>query len=514
MKFQIFKFLTVVSIGSLLVFNQSYAASINRSNTSQYFSENEHKTDNNSESDDDLALNSNGKKYLLETSQTFTKIGKSAVPAAVFIKATIKQQQLSPFSRNDPFDFFNDEFFQRFFGGPAFRNREQREAQQSRGSGFIISQDGHILTNHHVVKDTEEIVVVLNDGREYPATIVGTDPRTDLAVLKIEEKGLSYLKLGDSDSLEIGEWVIAIGSPFALEASLTVGVVSAKGRQDLGITTLEDFIQTDAAINPGNSGGPLLNLKGEVIGINTAIVSKSGGYMGIGFAIPSSMAKHVVDQIIDSGFVKRAYLGIMLQEVDKDLAEALCLDKNIRGILVSDIIKDSPAEKGGLLNGDIIVELNGKKIKNPSKFRNEIAMMNPGTKIKLKVLRSGKLEGLTLKLGTLSDNEISSAEFIQKLGIDVDNLASQSLDVLEKLGLKGIDEGALITKVEPNSPAAIAGLRPYYLITGVVINWKNQKKITNMNDLVDALKEVSDKKYVVLIVRHQNYQRYYTIKIK
>jgi len=515
MRFQIFKFLTVVSVGCLLSCSQSFAASINRNNDSTlYLSKDEHKTNDNAISDDDLALNTNGKKYLLETSQTFTKIGKSAIPAAVFIKATIKQQQQSPFSRNDPFDFFNDEFFQRFFGGPTFKNREQREAQQSRGSGFIVSPNGHILTNHHVVKDTQEIIVVLNDGREYRATVIGADPRTDLAVLKIDEKNLAYLKLGDSDSLEIGEWVIAIGSPFALEASLTVGVVSAKGRQDLGITTLEDFIQTDAAINPGNSGGPLLNLKGEVIGINTAIVSKSGGYMGIGFAIPSSMAKHVVDQIIDTGFVKRAYLGIMLQEVDKDLAEALSLDKNIRGILVSDILKDSPAEKGGLLNGDIIIELNGQKIKNPSKFRNEIAMMTPGTKVKLKVLRNGKVENLTLNLGTLSDNEVSSAEFIQKLGIDVDSLANQSLGVLEKLGLKGTDEGALITKVEPNSPAAIAGLRPYYLITGVVVNWKNQKKITNMNELTDALKNVSDKKYVVLIVRHQNYQRYYTIKVK
>lgn len=511
MKLQIFNWISAISVGCLLFCNQSHAASISRKKdikTPLNLTQNTHKT-----SDDDLALNSNGKKYLLETSKTFTKIGKKAVPAAVFIKATLRQQQVNPFSNNDPFDFFNDDFFQRFFGAPSFRNKAS-EHQLSRGSGFIVSSDGYVLTNHHVVKDAEEISVILNDGRKYEGSVVGVDPRTDLAVLKIKEKNLPYLQLGDSDSLEIGEWVIAIGSPFELEASLTVGVVSAKGRQDLGITTLEDFIQTDAAINPGNSGGPLLDLKGQVIGINTAMVSRSGGYMGIGFAIPSNMAKHVMDQIIDTGVVKRAYLGIILQPVDNDLAEALSLDKNIQGILVSDVMKDSPAEKGGLHNGDIITELNGKKVKNAAKFRNEISMMDPTSKVRLKILRNGKIENLTLKLGTLSDNPVSSMDLYQKLGISADSLANQPLELLEKLGLNNFNDGVVITKVEPNSPAANAGLRPYYLITGVVVNWKNQKKITSINDLTAALKEVSDKKYVVLIVRHQNYQKYYTIKIK
>ncbi|MGD2168887.1 MAG: Do family serine endopeptidase [Chlamydiota bacterium] len=459
------------------------------------------------------ASNINGKKVLEETSQAFIQIGKSAVPAAVFIKSEIKQQNTAHFGQ-DPFDLFNDEFFKRFFGAPSVRPRSEPQPELSSGSGFIVSSQGHILTNFHVVKDAEAINVLLNDGREFKATLIGSDPKTDLAVLKIDAKDLPFLKFGDSDKLQIGEWVVAIGNPFALESTLTHGVVSAKGRQDLGITSLEDFIQTDAAINPGNSGGPLLNLEGDVIGINTAIVSRNGGYMGIGFAIPSNMAKHVLDQILDTGVVKRAYLGIMLQPLDKDLIDALSLDKNSEGILISEVMKDSPAEKGGLKHGDIIVGLNGKAVKNPNKFRNEIALMNPGTSVNLNILRTGKQKLLTVKLGTLSEQEIGSVEFFDKLGIDVDSLSNISADMLSKLGLEPHENGVLITKVKPGSPAAQAGLRPYYLVTALVVNWKNQIKINNSNDLTKALQEVAGNKYVVLIVRHQKYQKYYTLKIQ
>jgi len=463
-----------------------------------------------------FAANTNGKKYLEETSQAFTDIGKNAVPAAVFIKVQFKQTQATPFNggAEDPFDFFNDEFFRRFFGGPSMRSRPDPQPQLAGGSGFIVSSDGYILTNHHVVKDADEINVVLNDGREFPGTVIGLDPRTDLAVLKIEEKKLPYLTLGDSDNLDIGEWVIAIGNPFALEASLTVGVVSAKGRQDLGITSLEDFIQTDAAINPGNSGGPLLNLKGHVIGINTAIVSRSGGYMGIGFAIPSNMAKHVLDQIVNTGVVKRAYLGIILQPIDKDLAEALSLDAKTEGILISEVVKDSPAAKGGLKNGDIIIGMDGKIVKNVNKFRNDIAKMDPGTKVKLKILRGGKAENLSLVLGTLTEQEVSSTEFFHKLGIEVDSLSNHSKKSLSESGYDIHEEGALITNVIPGSPAANAGLKKKLLIIGVVVNGRNQKKIRNAQDLTEALREFLGKKFVVLIVKHPTFQRYYTIKMQ
>lgn len=465
-----------------------------------------------------------GLNYLEETSHAFTGIAKKATPGVVFIKAQYSQQPAAPYQGNfggedfaNPFDFFGDEFFRKFFGAPRGGNHPQQQQQQQQqpiatGSGFLVSPDGFILTNFHVVKDATALTAVLNDGREYEATVVGTDPRTDLAVIKINEKELAYLSFGNSDHLDIGEWVIAIGNPFALEASLTVGVVSAKGRQDLGITALEDFIQTDAAINPGNSGGPLLNLNGDVIGINTAIATRTGGYMGIGFAIPSNMAKHVMDQIINTGMVKRAYLGVILQQIDKELAEATCLEQ-MDGILVAEVVKDSPAATAGLEHGDIILDLNGKPAKTVSKFRNEIALMDPGSHIELKVLRKDKVIKVKIPLGTVSEAEVNSQEFIQKLGVEIDTAQNLSPDVVQKLGFTATPEGIVITKVKPGSPAANAGLRPYFLITGVVVNWKNQKKVTSVKEFSEALSEIGNKKYVVLIVRHQNYQRYYTIKM-
>lgn len=460
--------------------------------------------------------------YLEKTSQAFTKIAKKATPAALFIKSEMAPQQQpgggffghapGHGQGGSPFDLFNDEFFRRFFGTPPTQNHAQPQPQVSGGSGFLVTSDGYILTNYHVVKDAEKITAVLNDGREFDATVKGMDPRTDLAVLKIEEEGLPYLSFGDSDHLDIGEWVIAIGYPFALEASLTVGVVSAKGRQDLGITTLEDFIQTDAAINPGNSGGPLLNLKGDVIGINTAIVTRSGGYMGIGFAIPSNLAKHAMDQIIETGIVKRAYLGIILQPIDKELAAAFNLDTN-EGVLIAEVVNNSPASKAGLQQGDIILSLNGRTVKNVTKFRNEIALMDPGSSVNLYILRQDNEISLQAILETLSDDEVSSAETFQKLGLDMENLDAIPVDALSKLGYSNDMKGVFITKIKPNSPADLACLRPNVLVTGVVVNLRNQKPVENITEFKEALKEIGNKKYVVLIVRHQNFQKYYTIKL-
>lgn len=468
------------------------------------------------------AKDDTGTAYLEKTSQAFTQIAKKATPAAVFIKSEIAVEQSmgggffgqAPGSgQTNPFDLFNDEFFRRFFGSPPSQHQQPAHPQVSGGSGFLVTADGYILTNYHVVKDAEKITAVLNDGREYDATVKGMDPRTDLAVLKIEGEELPYLTFGNSDYLDIGEWVIAIGNPFALEASLTVGVVSAKGRQDLGITTLEDFIQTDAAINPGNSGGPLLNLKGEVIGINTAIVTRSGGYMGIGFAIPSNLAKHAMDQIIETGIVKRAYLGIVLQPIDKKLAEAMSYPKLNEGVLISEVVNNSPASKAGLKHGDIILMLNGTPVKNVTKFRNEIALMDPGTSVHLQILRGDQEISLHAILETLSDDEISSAETFQKLGLDIENLDAIPADALSKLGYSSDMEGVFITKIKPNSPAAFAGLRPNVLITGIVLNWRNQKPVKNIAEFKEALQEIGNKKYLVLIVRHQSFQKYYTIKI-
>jgi len=440
------------------------------------------------------------KPSLLEQiSDEFNQISTRAMPSTVFIKVQIQgEQQINP---------FQDEFFRKFFGqSPQF---PQQQPQQGGGSGFIIRPDGYIVTNNHVVKDATEITVLLNDGREYKATVKGSDPRTDLAVLKIEETNLPALTFGDSDALKVGELVIAIGNPFGLEASLTVGVVSAKGRQDLGIASFEDFIQTDAAINPGNSGGPLLNPRGEVIGVNTAIMSRSGGYMGIGLSIPSKMAKNVIDQIIDGGSVRRAYLGILMQPIDKGLAEALGLDKQ-DGLLISEVIKDSPASKAGILQGDIILAYNDKPIKSIAKFRNDIALMSPQTEIKLNILRNGKTLTITLQLGALSESEVVAGEMIQKLGIEIENITPE---LARKFGVPDTD-GVLITNVKTGSPAASVGLNQGFVITHIAFNnLDNQKKVSSIADFDSAMKEVADKKYVILIVRHQNFQRYYTIKV-
>ncbi len=452
---------------------------------------------------------SKGINLLEQTSQTFTQIAKKAMPATVFIKVQQQISEQAPQLRQQiPNELFSDEFFRRFFGAPQTQQQPQPQ-QLANGSGFLVSADGYIVTNYHVIKEAGQITVVLNDGREFTAAISGTDPRTDLAVIKINETELPYLTFGNSDQLEIGEWVVAIGTPFALEASLTVGVVSAKGRQDLGITSLEDFIQTDAAINPGNSGGPLLDLSGNVVGVNTAIISRSGGYMGIGFSIPSRMVQHVIDQIINSGTVQRAYLGIILQPIDKDLADALGLEQ-AQGILVSEVMKDSPASKGGLLQGDVIVQYNQNSAKNVSKLRNEIAMMSPGDELSLKVLRNNRPIQLKIGLGGQTEVEVVSAETVQKMGLEVESITP---DLAAKLNIPADLQGVVITSVKPGSPAQAAGLRPTFLITGVAMNWNEPKRVTNSDEFNQALKEAGNRKHVILIVRHQNYQRYYTMKI-
>lgn len=447
--------------------------------------------------------NAPGVILLEETSQAFTQIAEKAMPATVSIKVQVTQtqQEMMP-----PFDMFGDDFFRRFFQMQP--SPSQPQTQVAAGSGFFISSDGYVVTNNHVIKDATQITVLLNDGREYPAVVKGSDPRTDLAVLKIEEKDLPYLTFGDSEDLKVGEWLVAIGNPFGMGGTLTVGVVSAKGRQDLGIAAYEDFIQTDAAINPGNSGGPALNLQGEVIGVNTAILTRSGGYMGIGLAIPSKMAQNVIDQIIDTGTVKRAYLGIILQPLDKELADAMNVEKQ-EGILISDVIKGSPAEKAGLQPGDILLQSNDKPIKSANKFRNEIGMMSPGMELKLKILRNNKPLILKVTLGSQKEGEVFSAEILQKIGVEVENLTPE---IAVKLGYSPDMAGIVISKIKPGSPAALAGLRPYSLITGVIVNRNAQKEVRNTNEFEEALKQIGDQKHLVLIVRQQNFQRYYTIK--
>jgi len=437
-----------------------------------------------------------GTKELEKLSQGFIEVGKKAIPAVVFIKATTNvqaQSNKSPKDYNDPMDYFNERFRQ-FFEDPGPR--------VSGGSGFIATKDGYIITNNHVVKDADEITVVLNNGDEYPAKVIGKDPRTDVAVIKIDAKDLPYLTFGDSDQLDIGQIVIAIGYPFALQATLTTGVVSGKGRQNLHINDLEDFIQTDAAINFGNSGGPLTNLKGEVIGINSAILSRG---TGIGFAIPSTWAKHIMEQIIGSGTVKRGYIGISMQEIDKEMAEAFNLDKT-DGVLIAEVMKNSAGEKAGLQEGDVIIEYNNKPIKSIGNFRNEISLLEPGKKVDLTILRKGKKQKITLELGQHPVEFLSSNQTTQ-LGMEVAEVKDISPDLMGKWGYQDIKEGLIVTSIKRNSLAAKAGLRPGMLLLQI-----NQQRIKTAKDFHDSMEKSQTNKHILLLVRFHNVTKFITVK--
>ena len=316
-----------------------------------------------------------------KSSKAFVNVVKKAKPAVVHIKVE-KTSKAGYLRRPDPGGDVQSTRSLNSFSGPvppAAAAATQEFKQHGQGSGFIISEKGHILTNNHVVEDADVIKVILSDNREFVAKIVGTDPQTDVALLKIDDpENLPVLPIGDSSALEVGEWVIAIGNPFGLSQTVTVGVVSATGRSSVGINEYENFIQTDAAINPGNSGGPLINGRGEVVGINTALFSRTGGYMGIGFAIPINMAKSIEDQLQTKGKVTRGWLGVVIQNVDKNLAESFGL-KQADGILVSEVQKDSPAGAAGLQRDDIILRLNDTALTDVSDLRNRVALLQPGT---------------------------------------------------------------------------------------------------------------------------------------
>jgi len=443
-----------------------------------------------------------GTTLLENISDTFTHVAEKAMPATVSIKVQI---QPSEAENGYPMNPMHDEFFRRFFGG-GFGVPQQAPQQpiMGGGSGFIIRADGYIATNYHVIKDATEITVMLNDGREYTATVKGSDPQTDVAVLKIDEKDLPFLTFGDSDDLKIGQWVAAIGSPFGLEGSFTVGVVSGKDRQE------QNWWQTNAAINHGNSGGPICDLQGVVRGIATAMyTTQGGGNIGISFAIPSNVANRVTDQIINGEAVKRGYLGILLQPLDKELADAMSLNKE--GVLISEVMKGSAAEKGGLKQGDVILSYNDKPVKSVSKIRSDISLMSPGSEIKLKVLRDNKPMNLSVTLGTQEQTEAILSEITQKMGLEVENL---SPELAAKLGYNAETPGIVISKIKPGSSAALAGLRPGFLVTGVAVGSGTQKPVKTVAEFEEAIKQLAGKKYAILIVRHQNFQRYYTLKLQ
>ncbi|MCP5470029.1 MAG: DegQ family serine endoprotease [Chlamydiales bacterium] len=443
---------------------------------------------------------------LREISKGFAEVAQNAIPAVVYIEsqtaqtsATLRPRQ-GPFE--NPFEYFNDDFFNRFFGFPfqsdegesdtvIYRVDRTRKGNNARGSGFIVSPDGLIITNNHVVENSSKVMVTLNDGRKMQAEVVGTDPQTDVAVIKIDETNLPYLKMGDSNELNVGDWTIAIGNPFGLQASLTVGVVSAKGRSQLQIADFEDFIQTDAAINPGNSGGPLLNVKGEVIGVNTAIASASGGYMGIGFAIPSVMVVQIKDQLVKDGEVTRGFLGVTLQPIDSDLAKFYHLDRP-KGALVTDVVKDSPAEKAGLQQEDIILAYDSKPIENINAFRNAVSLMPPGTKVKLQINRDGKTKEITVVIAQAPGSAMGPDSPVEKLGLRVQTLTPE---MASQLGITE-EKGVVITQVDPDTPASMASLKPGSIILAV-----NRKKVSTAEEFTAAIAQAAKEGRVLLMVR-------------
>ncbi len=414
----------------------------------------------------------------VDLSTAITRVAKQTIPAVVHIEVTEKQEVVNPFL---PYE--NDPFFRHFFGSPKMPKKFQRELK-GLGSGMIIDAKGHILTNHHVAGGATKIEVLLSNGNRYPAMVVGTDPKTDLAVIHIVAKEtLPYVTLGDSDKVEVGEWVVAIGAPQGLDQTVTQGIISAKHRR--GVTdpsSYQDFLQTDAAINPGNSGGPLLNLQGEVIGVNAAIASQSGGFEGIGFTIPSNMAVFVSKALIAHGKVERGWLGVSIEDLTPELAKAAHVE-SLKGALIAEVVKGGPAAKAGLLKNDVVVGYQGKEIPDSSTFRNEVAITRVGSEARVDILRNGKKQEATVKIAALEEaTKFLAANIKERLGAEVRPLTPQEA---EKYGLKP-DAGVAIRWLEFKGPLQKAGFEINDLILAV-----NDQPVGGMDgfiQLVSALK--------------------------
>jgi len=453
---------------------------------------------------------SNGDTAVLDRySKAFVNVVKKAQPAVVHIKV---EKTTTASGGQIPEEFMNNPFFEQFFG-PYYRQQPQQREYKQRGlgSGFIINKNGLILTNNHVVEDADKITVALSDNREFDAKVIGADPQTDVALIKIEDpENLPVLPLGDSDALEVGEWVIAIGNPFGLSQTVTAGVVSATGRTSMGINDYENFIQTDAAINPGNSGGPLINGRGEVVGINTALFSKTGGYMGIGFAIPINMAKSVEKQLQSDGKVTRGWLGVVIQDVNKDLADQFGL-QTAKGILVSEVQSDSPASSAGLKQGDVILKLDGNELENVSDLRNRVAMIRPGTKAVLDIIRDGRDKKVPVTIGEQPKNFSQKGAIagkdnsLEQFGLTLQELTPELADKFDYQAGSGL----IVSDVAEDSPAAAAGLKPGHLIEEV-----NRMKVQSLADLRKALKQSSDSDKILLRVRSGNFSTYMVLSAK
>lgn len=426
-----------------------------------------------------------------ELNDIFAKVAQQVKPSVVNIR-TEKMVKIP----TAPFEYF-DELFKRFFGEPFEWSPPEEGIERSLGSGVIVSEDGYIVTNYHVIRNhPDEIWVTLADERKFKAEVVGSDPETDLAVLKIDAKGLPAIKMGDSDRVREGEWVLAIGNPFGLGHTITAGIVSAKGKS-LGLAEIENYIQTDAPINPGNSGGALINLKGELIGINTAIVSTSRGYEGIGFAIPVNIVKQVIKSIIEKGEVVRGYLGVLIGKVDSDLARKLGLEKPM-GAVVSKVYKDSPADKAGIKRGDVILKYGGKEVEGPSDLQEMVVTTEPGRKVELEIWRNGGRRTVEVKIGKRPVKASEAGTEVEKeewVGITVQELTP---DLARRFGYREDLKGIIITHVRPGSPAYNKGLR-----RGDVIREINGREIESIEDYREVLRKTKPEEGLLLWVHRK-----------
>ena len=437
-------------------------------------------------------------KQLIDTSRAFSEIAASISPSVVNISTTkVVRRDATPF-----FDLFNPF---RDFKAP------KKWKEQSLGSGVIVSQDGFIVTNNHVIEQADEIRVTLLDKRSFKARLIGADPKTDIAVVKVDAKDLPAIRWGDSDRLQVGEFVLAVGNPFGLSHTVTMGIISAVGRANVGIADYEDFIQTDAAINPGNSGGPLVNIKGELIGITTAIFSKSGGYQGIGFAVQANMVRHVMDQLEQKGKVTRGWLGVTIQEMTPELSQQFGL-KDAYGALIGDVAKGSPADKAGIKRGDIILEFNGKKVQEVGNLRNMVAQSKVGSEVSLLIQRAGKTYPYKVVISELPRETVESSPgsapdepaFEGLGGISVIELTKEAA---RQLGLHRDEKGVVIIRVEPGSAAEEAGLRK-----GDVIQEIDRKKVDGLKDYDRAVSGVRPGNSALLFINRGGKRFYITLR--
>ncbi len=462
------------------------------------------------------ALNQTGVATL--PSPGFAEVAKGVTPAVVNI--TTKVVEKTSGSR-DPRDDMRDRM-EEFFGAPwgPFGPRGPRGHQGpgpfdrghrggGMGSGVIVSPDGYILTNNHVIDGAREVTVTLPDKREFQGRIVGTDPKTDLAVVKIDGTNLPFVPWGDSSKLQVGEYVLAVGNPFGLNSTVTLGIVSALGRGRMGITQYEDFIQTDAAINPGNSGGALVNTRGELVGINTAIFSQTGGYQGVGFAVPTSMSKPVYESLVKTGKVVRGYLGIGIQDLNQDLAKSFGL-KDSKGALVGDVKEESPAEQGGLKQGDVIIGYQGTPVDDAVTLQRLVTKTPVGTAAKVKIVRDGHEKDLIITIGEQPEpTKIARAE---AGGTDhaLAGVAVQDLDreTAKELGLKGTVQGVVVTEVEPDSGAERAGLQP-----GDVIREINRRPVKSIKDFERASSELKKGDQALVLINRRGASLFLSVKV-